>query len=328
MPLRKRGAVWEVSVTVSGQRVRKSAGRRATKEDAYQLEHQLRRQLLDSRAGKTPRISLSAAITRWLDGHNKTLRSAEHNESHVRALLPFIKGKAIRDAPEVAQQVRENMQASPATINRRLALLRRVCKLAHKEWGWLDNEVFIGLLPVHNERHLYMTTAQVETLAKKCAHPGAGDAVLVLAYTGMRKSEFFRVNESGPVKGSIRLDSRTKSGKPRSIPIPARIRPIVKRFPLLVTPQTLRDSFETARVTAKIPEARVHDLRHTYASWLVQAGTSLRTVAELLGVTIAMVQRYAHIEERHLAEAIRKAFPNRSGTIRRSHVPRGTKKAR
>jgi integrase len=39
-----------------------------------------------------------------------------------------------------------------------------------------------------------------------------------------------------------------------------------------------------------------HTLRHTFASWLVQAGTPIYTVANLMGhSTIAMTQRYAHL---------------------------------
>jgi len=39
-----------------------------------------------------------------------------------------------------------------------------------------------------------------------------------------------------------------------------------------------------------------HTLRHTFASWLVQAGTPIYTVANLMGhSTISMTQRYAHL---------------------------------
>ena len=52
---------------------------------------------------------------------------------------------------------------------------------------------------------------------------------------------------------------------------------------------------------------RWHDLRHTCASWMVQAGIPLYTVAQMLGhSSTAVTQRYAHLRPQHLADAIAK----------------------
>ena len=49
------------------------------------------------------------------------------------------------------------------------------------------------------------------------------------------------------------------------------------------------------------------DLRHTYASWLVQAGVSLQVVKELLGhTTIKTTMIYAHLTEKHVDSAVDK----------------------
>jgi len=54
---------------------------------------------------------------------------------------------------------------------------------------------------------------------------------------------------------------------------------------------------------AGIDDFRWHDLRHTWASWHVQAGTPLHVLQELGGwETPAMVRRYAHLAPEHLAE--------------------------
>ena len=73
--------------------------------------------------------------------------------------------------------------------------------------------------------------------------------------------------------------------------------------------QPFRDThkkFVWACKRAKIKDFRFHDLRHTFASWLVMDGTSLATVSHLLGhKSILMTMRYAHLSPEHRMGAIR-----------------------
>jgi len=65
---------------------------------------------------------------------------------------------------------------------------------------------------------------------------------------------------------------------------------------------TLRSAFEDALKRAKIEKFRFHDLRHTFATRLVQAGVNLYVVKELLGhKSLTMTMRYAH----HNTESLR-----------------------
>ena len=61
--------------------------------------------------------------------------------------------------------------------------------------------------------------------------------------------------------------------------------------------------FNKACEKAGIVDFRFHDLRHTWASWHVQAGTPLFILKELGGwETLEMVRKYAHLDASHLAE--------------------------
>ena len=54
-----------------------------------------------------------------------------------------------------------------------------------------------------------------------------------------------------------------------------------------------------------IANFRWHDLRHTWASWHVQAGTPLHVLQELGGwECVEMVRKYAHLSSEHLAQYV------------------------
>jgi len=67
---------------------------------------------------------------------------------------------------------------------------------------------------------------------------------------------------------------------------------------------TIRTFWAAVCKRAKIKEARVHDLRHTFASLLVSSGESLPVVGALLGHTQAKTtSRYAHLLDDSLRQA-------------------------
>ena len=67
----------------------------------------------------------------------------------------------------------------------------------------------------------------------------------------------------------------------------------------------MRKAFSTACRKAGIEDFHIHDLRHTFASWLVMNGTPLFEVSQLLRhASIQMTERYAHLAPDHLQNAI------------------------
>lgn len=142
-------------------------------------------------------------------------------------------------------------------------------------------------------------------LAENCRQPEA-DALRLLAYTGMRRGELLGLMEgNGRVDGDcIILGTETKTGRPRVIPVAPPAIPILTRLPLVLSETTLKQQFDRARKKAEMPHVRIHDLRHTYASWLAQANVSLGTIGALLGHSQTQTtRRYAHLSVDALREA-------------------------
>jgi integrase len=66
----------------------------------------------------------------------------------------------------------------------------------------------------------------------------------------------------------------------------------------------LYSAWNTARIKAGLPEVRMHDLRHSFASFLINSGRSLYEVQKLLGHTqVKTTQRYAHLSQETLLDA-------------------------
>jgi len=69
----------------------------------------------------------------------------------------------------------------------------------------------------------------------------------------------------------------------------------------------IRKGFKAALRRTGIKNFRFHDLRHTFASYLVMGGIDLKTVQELLGhKSFEMTLRYAHLSSDHKKAAIEK----------------------
>jgi integrase len=151
-----------------------------------------------------------------------------------------------------------------------------------------------------------------------------------LIYTGARKREVLDAKwvDIDWQEKSWRIPF-TKSGKVRHVPLSKGALEIllklkdctkqieVKRVAspigewIFSNPKTLKPyvsifySWDTARKLANMPELRIHDLRHSFASFLVNAGRSLYEVQELLGhADIRTTSRYAHLNRERLVGAV------------------------
>ena len=109
----------------------------------------------------------------------------------------------------------------------------------------------------------------------------------------------------------------TKTGRPRHVPLSDGVLQLLASIPrhdncpwVFANPKSHKPyksifiSWNTARKNAKLADVRMHDLRHSFASFLVNAGRSLYEVQKILGHTqIKTTQRYAHLSQDTLLDA-------------------------
>ena len=143
-------------------------------------------------------------------------------------------------------------------------------------------------------------------------------AVLLSMNTGMRRGELLALRWANvDMKGKqLTIEGSTaKAGQTRHIPLNDEALDVLKKWREQAPPGdrviAVDTGFKTAWASllerAKITAFRWHDLRHHFASRLVQAGVPLNTVRELLGHgSMAMTLRYAHLAPDQKAEAVAK----------------------
>jgi integrase len=216
------------------------------------------------------------------------------------------------------------------TCNRALVMLRYGFELALK-WKieGIDSNPLkdIKNLVFDNKIERYLSTAETQALMDSILESENEELqfiVLFLIYTGARKREVLDANWGAIdwLRKSWRIP-KTKSGKIRHVPLSNGAMEVLEKLklnliggpikdtPIFPNPRTGKPyvnfyySWNNARKRAGLKDFRIHDLRHSFASSLVNAGRSLYEVQELLGhADIKTTSRYAHLSRERLIEAV------------------------
>jgi len=261
-------------------------------------------------------------------------RSARHTEvtyeKHFRNTLGPVPWEEVNQRMLNAwlrQQIKKQLKNS--TINKHLFLLNRLFKTA-VDWAALPEGVVrlpsLDRLPTGDYRQRFLDQAEIKRLLMECDkidHPYLSLFIRFLLLTGARKGEARTAmwRDIDFNVGVWRVPV-SKNGRSRRIHLShasldvlhstkARSRELGLPFGptdyLFINPKTrtcygsFHLAFFRARDAADLSDVRIHDLRHTFASLLINKGVSLYEVQELLGHSSAqMTQRYAHLQPNKL----------------------------
>jgi len=220
------------------------------------------------------------------------------------------------------------------TANRGLVLLKYIFNLALK-WqipGVQSNPASgVKLFEANNARERFLTAEETQRLRDaidKSKNPQLKNIIPLLLLLGCRKRELL-----DSCWAEFDLDRRTwriplaKSGKSRHVPLSKAVLEILDQLPrfdgcpyVVPNPETLKPyvqihrSWDHARKAAGLPDVRMHDLRHSMASNMVNSGRSLYEVAKVLGHSrLKTTERYAHLSQETLLAAV-DAAANATGT--------------
>jgi len=335
MAVRKRGSSWVCDITIDGRRVQKTIKGARSKAEALKAEAVIRTQLFERSYGLTARPECrfkKFVDDTYLPYSKLNKKSYVSDVSICKALCEFFGAKSVDEiTSEHVEQYKKqrlggetyrNTKRSPARVNRELQVLSKIFTLA-EEAKLIEAKPKIRLFKVSNRRERYLSADEEKALMEALAgQEWLKNIVTVALHTGMRQGEIFSLRWFDVDFNRNLINVReTKNGKDRLVPMNSTVRGLLESLPkssglVFPSPRTgerlvsVKGSFEAARTAAKLSDFRFHDLRHTAATRMADAGADAFTLAAIFGWTdIRMGLRYTHTTD----EAKRRAVENLAG---------------
>jgi len=332
----KKKEYWYIRYTLNGKDKWESIGEAGivTKAVAQarlaERKRQIRLGLLDMICAKIPTLfEFSNEYMTYVKTTiaKRSWRRDEISIGHLRKFfaaskLSSITPKDILDYQ--SKRVTDGMK--PATINRELACLKHLFNFAKQRDKFFgENPVSkVKFLEENNQIERVLTSEEEITLLDACA-PHLRPIILTAIHTGMRKNELLSLKWSNVDLDNnvITIEStNTKNKKLKRIPINSSLRKLLLEQKLKTSFSSyvflnpggnpylgkfsLTTCFKNACSRAGIQELRFHDLRHTAATRMIEAGASIVAVSKILGhSTLTMTMRYSH-PDNSLKEAVEK----------------------
>ena len=317
MALYKRGNIWWTRFTSpNGERIQQTTGTE-DKKQAQEYEDNLKGEAWRVyKLGEKPRRTWQETVVRWLQ-EKAHKADAKKDLAKFRWLDQYL-GKLYLD--EINRDVVDSIKAAKAkessttTANRYLALIRAVLRMARDEWEWVSHIPAVKLYKEPRKRIRWLKPDEAQRLLNELPRHLRLMALFSLA-TGLRQSNvsYLRWDQVDLERGFAWIHpDQSKSGKAINVPLNNDALSVLQEvqgddvhycFVYQGKPveRTSTKAWHAALKRAGIENFRWHDLRHTWASWHVQRGTSLQELQELGGwSSYEMVLRYAHLASHHL----------------------------
>jgi len=320
--LYKRGEIWHIDKQIKGYGTLRESCKTG---DLQEAERQLTRRLEEIRQaqvyGVRPNRTFREAATKYLEETEK--RSLDRDALDLRTVDPFIGDLPLRQVHSGTLQAfikaRRTGGVKSSTVNRTLAIVRRVLNLAARLWRdengltWLETPPLIQMVDWNDQRQPYPLSWEEQDLLFKYLPPHLAKMALFKVNTGIRATELSALRwawEEKIMDTSVFVvpSSFTKNKEDRLVVLNSTALSVIEgqrgKDAKLVFPyrgrsvvQMSNNGWQAARKKAaekyeeeleeSCPDAfrsvRVHDLKHTFGRRLRAAGVPLETRKVLLG---------------------------------------------
>ncbi|AMK75402.1 MULTISPECIES: tyrosine-type recombinase/integrase [Methylomonas] len=314
---RPTSSYWYYKFTVKGKVVYRSTGT-SDKEKAQEIADKTKAATHDViKLGNKQRYLWQDAVLKWVSDSEK--RSIDTDKYHLKWLRTYLDGVYLDDINEdlIEKIIKAKLKVAGKTrVNRTTELIRSILNKAMKEWKWIDATPHIRRFKEGNHRLRWLTQEEAARLIEELPEHTKAMALFTLA-TGLRESnvthlEWTQVDMQRKIAW-IHAD-QAKAGKVIRVPlnqdaIDILVGQIGKHQTRVFTycgrpvDKVGTHYWREALKRADIENFTWHGLRHTWASWHVQAGTPLNVLQELGGwSSYDMVLRYAHLAPDHLSD--------------------------
>jgi integrase len=291
------------------------------------------------RLGERVEHSFKDAARRWLNETSKRSKDLDGriiywlNEQLDDATLSAISREVIDELRALKAE-----ETSQSTADRYMALLRSILKKSADDWGWIDKAPKVPMYRPERPEPRWLTRAEFARLVGTLpAHLKPAAKVAVLTGLRMRAMLSLRWDQIDLENGRAWIAGADMKGKKtHGLPLSPESVEVFRGIPRKEGVAWIfhwrgkragdcnGKAFKDAVTAAGVEPLRWHDLRHTWASWAVQAGVSLHEVMLLGGwKSLAMVQRYGHLAPDHLAQAAAMV-----SLVENRHIGTGTKSKR
>jgi integrase len=312
---------WRIRITTpNGIRLQRST-RTTDKKSAQELHDKIKAELWRrDKLQEKPERKWKEAVIRWIK-ESSHKPSVNDDKDILKWLDPYLgKLNLSQINHECIEDIVEKKAATgvkSTTVNRMLEVIRKILRKAKHKWNWIDNIPHIEMKPEDKGRIRWLTQNEAQLLLSTLPSHLSDMAAFSLA-TGLRKFNVTHLKwENIDLVKRHALVHHDEAKTKKAIPVPLNSdaiiiikRQIAKHDSFVFTykgnpvNETNTKAWRKALKKYGIENFRWHDLRHTWASWHVQNGTSLHELQQLGGwSSYEMVLRYAHLSSHQLRDA-------------------------
>src|SRR5215471_8757893 len=335
MSIFKRSGVYWYNFWFNGQHIQESA-KQGSPRIARQMEAAHRVRLVKAAAG-IEEPTLAPCFSDFADEFLKLVKDERRAQTHRRYSVSLVSLKEAFGSKRLSEitpeeidrfkQARLNSGRKGSTINRDLACLRRLLRVAVKR-NKLRASPFsdgrVDFLPEQGRERIL--SFEEERAYLEAANPTLRDVATVILECGCRPDEVFRIRVEDVILlgRTLRIQSGKTKNARRPVPLTHAALDVLKRRisqakgpyifpfrkgfglpnwnrPMAQLWNAHKEALEKSEIR---PAFTLYDCRHTYGTRAIEGGIDPLTLMRLMGhANLATTNRYVHLSQNHLAEA-------------------------